>query len=410
MKRREFIINTALTLGGTALATTGCSNEKLIINEGQVTKRKFKDIEVPLLGFGCMRFPMNGNNVDIQEVDKMVDYAMEHGVNYFDTAYFYVESKSETIIGKSLSRYNRKDFILADKSPIYKIKTRREVKNIFEEQCKKCKVDFFDFYMCHNINKNTYDTYKKVYMYYELIELKKEGRIKYLGFSFHGTPEILRKVVKENEWDFCQLQINYLDWDIVKAKEQYDITQKVGIPVTVMEPLRGGGLVNLSEKAMSKLKEHYPNTTPAEFGLRWAASRKNVITVLSGMSELKQVKQNIDTFINFKSMTEDEEKVADEIAKIIQSKGEINCTACKYCIDVCPRNINIPAIFSIYNRYKAEGNRMLLSIYYETLDESERGDKCIKCGLCNKNCPQNLQIPDLLSQIDDEYKSIKKAQ
>ncbi len=350
---------------------------------------------------------MKGNEIDQQELDRMVDYCMEHGANYFDTAYMYVEGKSENAIGKSLKRYDRKDFMLADKSPIYKMKTREDVRKIFEEQLQKCQVEYFDFYMCHNINKNTYDTYKNVHMVEELVKLKKEGLIKYLGFSFHGTPEILKEVVKDYKWDFAQLQVNYLDWDVVKAHEQYDIVQEQGIPVTVMEPLRGGGLVNLSEKAMAKLKSNSDNT-PAAFGLRWAASRDNVVTVLSGMSNLQQVKENIQTFIDYKEMDEKEEQLADEIAKIIQSQGEINCTACKYCTEVCPRGINIPAIFALYNQYKVTNNKMLFKIYYETLAENEKADKCIKCNLCNKNCPQSLEIPNLLAKINDEYNKIKE--
>lgn len=408
MKRREFIINSALAIGGTALLSA-CGEKKLIKSENQVAKRRYRDIEVPLLALGCMRLPMRNDEIDQQELDRMVDYCMEHGANYFDTAYMYVDSKSELAIGKSLKRYKREDFILADKSPIYKMKTREDVRKIFEEQLKKCQVEYFDFYMCHNINKNSVDTYRNVAMYDELVKLKKEGRIKYLGFSFHGTPDILREVVKEHKWDFAQLQINYLDWDVVKAKEQYDIVQAEGIPVTVMEPLRGGGLVNLSDKALAKLKEHYPDTTPASFGLRWAASRKNVVTVLSGMSNLQQVKENIQTFIDYKEMTEDEIKVADEISKIIQSQGEINCTACKYCMEVCPRGINIPAAFALYNQYKISKSKMSFTMYYDTLSEAEQPDACIKCGLCSKNCPQNLDIPALLTKIADEYKKIKAS-
>ena len=407
MKRREFIVNSALTVVGGAFLS-GCSNKKIIKKEGEIAKRKFRELEIPLLGFGCMRLPMTKNNeVDMVELDKMVEYSMNHGANYFDTAYMYVDSKSETVMGKVLKKYKREDFILADKSPIYKMKTKDDVRKIFEEQLKKCQVEYFDFYMCHNINKNTFDTYKKVDMYNELLKLKEEGKIKYLGFSFHGTPDILREVVSEHKWDFCQLQINYLDWDVVKGKEQYEIAQSKNIPVTVMEPLRGGGLVNLSEKALNKLKERYPNTTPAEFGLRWAASRANVITVLSGMSNLEQIKQNIETFMNYKDMTKDEEKTADEIAKIIQSQGEINCTACKYCMEVCPKGINIPAIFSLYNQYKIVKNKMMFGIYYDTLSEEENAHNCISCGLCNKNCPQSLEIPTLLKKIAKEYDEIK---
>ncbi len=404
MKRREFIINSALVIGGTALLS-GCGKKELIKSESQVVRRKYKDITVPLLALGCMRLPMKGKDVDMQELEKMVEYCMTCGANYFDTAYMYVDGKSETVMGKVLKKYKREDFILADKSPIYKMKTSEDVRKIFNEQLEKCQVEYFDFYMCHNINQNTFATYRDVRMVDELIKLKKEGKIKYLGFSFHGTPEILREVVKDYKWDFAQLQINYLDWDVVKAHEQYNIVQEQGIPVTVMEPLRGGGLVNLSDKALAKLKEN-SNNTPAEFGLRWAASRDNVVTVLSGMSNLEQVKENIQTFINYKEMSKEEEQLADEIAKIIQSQGEINCTACKYCMEVCPRGINIPANFALYNQYKVTNNKMLFKIYYESLADSEKADKCIKCGLCNKNCPQALDIPKLLSKVADEYNKI----
>ena len=408
MKRREFIINSALTLGGAALLA-GCGKHEVILSENQIAKRKFKDLSVPLLGFGCMRLPMRGEEVDMNELEKMVEYAMQHGANYFDTAYMYVDGKSELAMGKVLSNYKREDIILADKSPAMYMKSKDDVKRIFEEQLKKCKTDYFDFYMVHNINKNTIDNYRNFEMFNQLNEFKKQGLVKYVGFSFHGTPEMLREVAPEHPWDFAQLQINYLDWDVVKAHEQYDIVQAQKIPVTVMEPLRGGGLVNLSEKAAAKLKELYPDTTPAAFGLRWAASRSNVITVLSGMSNLKQMQENIQTFIDYKDMTEAEIIADDEIAKIIQSQGEINCTACKYCTEVCPRGINIPAAFALYNQYKVTKNKMIFSMYYSTLGESEKPDKCIKCGLCNKNCPQSLDIPNLLSKVESAYKEVTKG-
>lgn len=406
MKRREFLINSAVALTGSILLS-GCNDKKIIKAENQIAKRKFKDLEIPLLGFGCMRLPMQGEEVDMKELERMVQYAMEHGANYFDTAYMYVQSRSEGCMGKVLKAYDRKSIILADKSPIYAMKTKDDVKRIFDEQLKRCQTDYFDFYMVHNINKNTIDNYYNLDVYNQLMDFKRQGLVKYVGFSFHGTPEMLRKVAPEHQWDFSQLQINYLDWDVVKAHEQYKIVQEQKIPVIVMEPLRGGGLVNLADKPMQMLKEKYPNTTPAEFGLRWAASRQNVVTVLSGMSNLEQIKQNIQTFIDYKDMTQEELEMADKLAKVIQSQGEINCTACKYCLEVCPRGINIPAAFSLYNQYKTTNNKMLFSIYYDSLAEDERPDKCIKCGLCNKNCPQGLDIPNLLAKIEDEYNKIK---
>ncbi|MBR0519100.1 aldo/keto reductase, partial [bacterium] len=366
------------------------------------------DIEMPLLGMGCMRLPMQGENVDMDELEKMADYLISHGANYFDTAYKYVDEKSETAIGKILKNYKRNDFLLADKSPIYKMTCQEDVKKIFDEQLKKCQVEYFDLYLCHNINNNVVDIYRNVKMYDELSKLKKEGKIKYLGFSFHGTPDLLKEIVKEHKWDFCQLQINYLDWELVKAKDQYEIAQSANLPIIVMQPLRGGGLVKLSEKSLAKLQEKNPNVNPAEFGLRWSASRKDVMTVLSGMSSLQQVKDNVETFINFKEVTDEEEKIAVETAKVIQSQGEIRCTGCKYCLEVCPKGINIPAIFALYNQYKLGQKAYRFQRYYDSLGESERPDKCIKCGLCVKNCPQYLEIPKLLAKVKDEYDKIPK--
>lgn len=403
MKRRDFLKNCSVAFTGTILLT-GCGNKGIITKEGQITRRKICDTDVPLLGLGCMRLPMKDNEVDMSELDSMVDYCIEHGANYFDTAYRYVDYKSETAIGKSLKRYNRNEFILADKNPIRFLKSKEDVSRIFQEQLKKCQVDYFDFYMAHNINVNTYDKYKQFDVYNELLKYKKDGKIKYLGFSFHGSTEMLKELIKENKWDFCMLQVNYLDWNVVKAEEQYNIAKKANIPVIAMEPLRGGSLVNLPDTALRQLQSKYPNTSPASFGLRWVASRQNIVTVLSGMSNIKQVKENIATFTNFKPMTEDEEKVAQDIAQIIQSQGEINCTACKYCLEVCPKGINIPAIFALYNQYKITKDKRFFLIYYNSLADNEKADNCIKCGVCNSNCPQELDIPLLLSKINEEIK------
>ena len=405
MERRDFIKNCSVALTG-AILLSGCKSSNFFQKKGQITRRKFKNITVPLLGLGCMRLPMKNGEIDMSEVDSMVDYCIEHGANYFDTAYLYLGGKSETAIGQSLKRYKRKDFLLADKMPLRALKEKGDIDRIFHDQLKKCQVDYFDFYLAHNININTFDNYKNFDVYNELLKYKIEGKIKHLGFSFHGSTEMLKEVVKEHKWEFCLLQINYLDWDIVKAKEQYDIATAAGIPVMVMEPLRGGALVNLPDEALKKLHSKYPKTTPAEFGLRWVASRKNVITVLSGMSNLQQVKENINSFTNFTDMTTGEEQTAKELAHIIQAQGEIKCTACKYCLEACPHGINIPANFALYNQYKAKNDKRFFRIYYNSLAESERADKCVHCGLCNSNCPQSLDIPTLLANISKEIKNI----
>lgn len=410
MRRRDFIINSALALGGTALLT-GCSKKEIQKSQNQVVRRKFKDTDMPLIALGCMRLPMRNDKIDMVELDKMVEYAMAHGANYFDTAYMYVDGKSENAIGEVLKKYDRESFILADKCPAYLVNSPSDVRKLCEEQLKKCQVKYFDNYMVHNINKNTISNYRDNNMYEELLKLKNEGLIKNIGFSFHGDPAMLREVIKEHKWDFCQLQINYLDWEVVNADELYQIADEAKVPVIVMEPLRGGVLCNLPDKAAQKLKEECPDDTQASFGLRWVASKERVFTILSGMSNLQQLKENVDTFVNYRKLSEKEEKTAHQIAQIIQSQGAISCTACKYCMEVCPRVINIPAIFGLYNMYKGNSapNAGFMFVYnYNALDESTRADKCIKCGLCNKNCPQNLDIPKLLDEVKEAHKKAEK--
>ena len=411
MKRREFIINSALAAGGVALLA-GCGKKEIKKSENQVVRRKFDNLEIPLIALGCMRLPMSNGKIDMAELDKMVAYAMEHGANYFDTAYMYVEGKSENAIGEILKQYPRDSFFLTDKNPSYLVNSPADVHRIFKEQLKKCQVEYFDNYMVHNINKNTISNYRDNDMYGELLKLKKDGLIKHLGFSFHGDPKMLKEVISEHKWDFCQLQLNYLDWEVVNGDQLYEIAEEANVPVIVMEPLRGGALCNIPAKAAEKLKAECPEDTQASFGLRWVANKPLVFTILSGMSNLQQVKENIDTFVNYRPFTEKEEKTAHEIAQIIQSQGAINCTACKYCMEVCPRGINIPAIFGLYNLYKASAQpnaEFMFVTNYDALKEEERADKCIHCGLCNKNCPQGLDIPKLLADVLAKVKEVEQG-
>ncbi len=411
MKRREFIINSALAAGGAALLA-GCGKKEIKKSENQVVRRKFDNLEIPLIALGCMRLPMSNGKIDMVELDKMVAYAMEHGANYFDTAYMYVDGKSENAIGEILKQYPRDSFFLTDKNPSYLVNSPADVHRIFKEQLKKCQVEYFDNYMVHNINKNTISNYRDNDMYGELLKLKKDGLIKHLGFSFHGDPKMLKEVISEHKWDFCQLQLNYLDWEVVNGDQLYEIAEEANVPVIVMEPLRGGALCNIPAKAAEKLKAECPEDTQASFGLRWVANKPLVFTILSGMSNLQQVKENIDTFVNYRPFTEKEEKTAHEIAQIIQSQGAINCTACKYCMEVCPRGINIPAIFGLYNLYKASAQPNAAFMFvtnYNALKEEERADKCIHCGLCNKNCPQGLDIPKLLADVLAKVKEVEQG-
>ncbi|MDR1695060.1 MAG: aldo/keto reductase [Endomicrobium sp.] len=411
MKRREFIVNSLLAIGGTALLNgcgAGGANAKRK-KTGLVVTRKFKNLDIPLLSFGCMRLPkLEDGTIDMPQFEKMTEYAMKHGVNYFDTAYGYHAGESENAVGKVLSNYKRDSFFLATKNPLRALTSKEDVRRIFEEQLKKCQTDYFDFYLAHNISVLTIDNFRSFGVYEELAKLKEEGKIRHLGFSYHGSYELLEEVAKEYPWEFCQIQLNYLDWTAMNVKQSYEVLTQAGIPVLPMSPLRGGALTKLTGSAKAVLEDEAPNDTQASFALRWVAGRENNFTVLSGMSSLQQMEENVETFINYKPITKKEEDVADKISSILQKQGEINCTTCNYCQD-CPRGVAIPAIFDMYNEYKAAGKTDVFLQKYDALKDREKAGKCIKCGLCSENCPQLLDIPPLLEMIDNTVKNLKKG-
>jgi len=400
MKRRDFLINSAAA-GAAAVLFAGCSIKNAGF-EPRVKTRKFNGLNISLLGFGCSHLPETSGKIDETELERMIDYSLKRGINYFDTSNLASKGQAEGAIGRVLKKNKRESFYLAGKSPIHKMQAREDVRSLFFKQLEKFASPYFDFYMCHQIDDFNVYHYREVQMYDELLRLKKEGRIKFLGFSFHGTPELLKELVKEHKWDFVYLQLNYADWNNLKAQEQYEIVRKENIPVIVMLPLRGSRLINLKGRALEVLKENCPDAKPADFGLRWAASKEGVITVLSGMSTFEQVKENADTFAGFKPMTEHELKTADEIAQVLRAQGEINCTACRYCLSVCPENINIPAVLFLYSEYKVTKDSRFYNMNYKSFSKDERADKCTKCGLCRKICPQHLDIPALLAEAAEQ--------
>ena len=413
MNRREFIKNSILAASG-AVLLSGCTfKTSAPAVTGGVATAKFKDISVSMLGFGAMRLPTDANgNIDDALNKKMVKTALDAGINYFDTAYMYMNGKSERAMGDALKPYDRDSFNLTTKMPVMMLDREEDVERIFNEQLERCRTDHFDFYLVHCLNKHNWENTKKYNVIPFLEQKKKEGKIKYLGFSHHDTPELLQEIIDYyDKWEFVQLQINKIDWKSCRGEEQYNIARIAKLPIIVMEPLRGGVLCDLPQKAKELLKKECPNDTQASFGLRWVASKPLVFTILSGMSNFQQLKENVDTFVNYKKMTEKELEIAKKIAGIIQSQGAIACTACKYCMEVCPRGINIPAIFGLYNVYKGskQKNRNFMFVYnYNALDESTKADKCIDCNLCSKNCPQNLEIPKLLKKVIKEYEIAQK--
>lgn len=408
MNRREFLKSAIFASVGLALLKTTnliADKTKKIIDK--VTTRKYKNLDVSLLGFGCMRLPLKDPaTIDMDTMKQMVDYAINHGVNYFDTAWFYHGGKSELAIGEVLKKYPRKSFYLADKLPLRVLQDSKDVQDKFNEQLKKCQVDYFDFYLAHNVNKREVDTLERCNVYPQLLKKKQEGKIKYLGFSFHDKPELLEQVIKKYKWDFVQLQINPIDWKSVDAKQQYEIATKYNLPVIVMNPLKGGQLSTLNPKAVDLLKVANPNVSPSSWNLRYVASLPNVLVVLSGMSAYEHVVDNVKTFTNFEPLTNKEQDVLSNAIAVYNSSGAIACTYCQYCID-CPIGVDIPKHFMIYNQYKVNGNKNKFIREYENIAEDKRADKCISCGLCKTKCPQKLEIPELLKEVNKTYTSLK---
>ena len=373
-----------------------------------VQKRTIKriNVEVPQLGLGLMRLPLKpgGTPADIDEEKaiEMVDYAIEHGVNYFDTAYMYHDGVSANFAGKALSRHPRNSYFLANKIPVYICQSPQEMDEMFEDQLKRCKTDYFDFYLVHAMDRTNID---KTHQFntYEFLEKKRaEGKIRYLGFSFHDNAALLQQILNEHKWDFCQVQLNYLDWVMQRGKELYDVIEKNDIQCMVMEPVRGGYLAKFNEQIEQILKSYAPDASIASWGIRWAASLKNVATVLSGMSNMDQLKDNIATLSDFKPLTQEEHALLEKVREELTKVGSIPCTGCRYCMP-CPAGVNIPGTFRAYNDYKQIGRAIIaISSYQHGMDESEKAINCVECGQCAEHCPQHLEIPTLLQKAHKE--------
>ncbi|MHC6203809.1 aldo/keto reductase [Breznakiellaceae bacterium SP9] len=359
-------------------------------------------IDVSLLGFGCMRLPLVGDDkakIDYPLAQKMIDRAIKSGVNYFDTAWPYHDGMSEVFVGDTLSKYPRETYFLASKMPTWElIQSETDVERIFNEQLGKCKVDYFDFYLVHSLERDRMDRFQRFDMYNKLLKKKEEGKIKRLGFSFHDNAELLAQIVKEHRWDFAQIQLNYIDWDTLNAKGLYEILTQAKLPVIIMEPVRGGALATLNAKSTAILKEAAPTASTASWALRFAAALPNVMTVLSGMSSLEQVDDNLQTFRHFKPLTDSEQAVLAQAAAAFRASGTIPCTGCRYCMD-CESGVDIPRVFSHYNTYQTTKERFIFDMCYRSLSDSQQPKNCIGCGECLKKCPQSIDIPRFMKEI-----------
>ncbi len=380
-------------------------------------------VKVSALGMGNMRLPVFNDvekDINREKAQEIIDYAYSHGINYYDTAYRYHGGNSEFFIGEALSKYPRDSWYLASKFPGHMIVKKENgvigftsglagwpdstVPKVFEEQLAKCRVDYFDFYLLHNVNE------KSVAMYYDeelgivnhLLEEKKAGRIRHLGFSTHGTAETIDKFLTrfEGVFEFVQIQLNYLDWKLQDAKSKVEVIAKHGLKIVVMEGIRGGRLASLPEAEAAKLAARRPGDSAARWALRWLQSLPEVAVVLSGMTTLDQIIDNVETFAEPNPVNEEEKKLLFEVADAMLSW--VPCTACRYCTEGCPMQLEIPKIIAAYNGVK--NGDMMASYSLADCDPSMDPTRCVGCGACTGICPQNIPIPDIMKEFGEMLK------
>lgn len=362
-------------------------------------KRKLDNlgIETSLLGFGCMRFPTIDGKIDMKRTGDMLDNAINRGVNYFDTAYAYHDGQSELVVGELMKKYDRDSFYLATKLPLWFVDSREKAAQIFEEQLKKLQMDYVDFYLLHSMNKEHFELCKKLDLFSFCDELKRQGKIRYFGFSFHDSYEVFEEIINYRKWDFCQIQLNYMDTEDGPGMRGYELAEKLGVPVVIMEPVKGGTLANLSPDLRENLEAVNPGKSAASFALRFVGSLPGVKVILSGMSNEEQVDDNLNTFDNFVPLSNEERNVIEKNKKIMKARVQNSCTGCRYCMP-CPAGVNIPEIFKTWNTYHMYQNYWTVNWNWEKMDVKEKPENCIECGKCEKACPQHIAIRDNLKK------------
>ena len=370
-------------------------------------------MEIKKLGFGLMRLPYSANkewgNVDIEKSREMIDAYLAEGFSYFDTAWIYHGGFSEKIFGELVAkRYPRNKFQVTSKMPVWEIKKEEDLSKVFEAQLKNCCVDYFDYYFLHSLDKHNYEQSEKLNGFDFVKKMKKEGKIKHIGFSFHGDAELLDKILsKYPEMELIQLQINYIDWesDNVQSRKCYEVAMKHKKIISIMEPVKGGSLANPMEDAKKMFTSYNPNASVASWAIRYAASLDNVLVVLSGMSNMEQLKDNMSYMKDFVPLNNCERDIVKKAANLIKSTIAIGCTGCRYCTDGCPKSINIPRYFELYNEAKRYGVNSFRWHYNEEKKHSSGPGECVKCHSCEKHCPQKLKISDLLGEVNAAFES-----
>ena len=367
--------------------------------------------KMPKLGFGMMRLPKTNDKIDLDAVCGMVDACMRAGMNYFDTAYIYHGGESEDIVRQAVvERYPRDSFMLADKLPQWVMKGADDRDRILNEQLRRLGTDHLDVYLLHDVHDGaSYENYLKYDCFSWLRGVKAQGRAKHIGFSYHGTPELLDEILSAHpEIEIVQMQLNYADWDdpVVQAGRVHEVLCRHGLPIIVMEPVKGGNLAALVDAEAEMLKAAAPDVSIASWALRFAASQKNVVTVLSGMSTPAQVQDNLRTFGSFEPLNADEAAVIERVRAHMKTIPTIPCTGCRYCTDGCPQKIDIPEIFSCVNRLRRFGDTQgVRTAYAQLAQNGARAADCVACDQCQSVCPQHLPVPELLSEASAAFDS-----
>ncbi len=359
-------------------------------------------------GFGMMRLPMKNEEVDNEQTKKMVDFFIDHGFNYFDTAHGYIGGKSEIAVRECLtSRYDRSRYILTNKLTGTYFNKQEDIRPLLETQLEACGVDYFDFYLMHAQNSDIFEKFKKCRAYETAFELKKEGKVKHVGISFHDKADVLDRILTEYpQIEIVQIQFNYLDYDSasVESRRVYEVCEKHDKPVLVMEPVKGGSLVNLPEDAQ-KYFDELNGGSNASYAIRFAAGFKNIRVVLSGMSTFEQMQDNVSFMENFEPLNEKEMDAVRKVTEVFNSKNMIPCTACRYCVEenTCPMDIRIPDLFASYNSAQIKRDWNVNHYYERAVSNHGKASDCVKCGMCESVCPQHLPIRSLLEKVAAEF-------
>lgn len=368
--------------------------------------KEFQGLKLSALGMGAMRLPViDGDDarIDEKKAEEMVDYAMAHGVNYYDTAWGYHDGKSELVMGRALSKYPRESFYLTTKFPGYDLSNMDKVEEIFEKQLEKCGVEYFDFYLFHNVCEMNIDAYlnPKYGIYEYLLQQKKAGRIRHLGFSAHGSYDVMKRFLEAygKDMEFCQIQLNYLDWSFQDAKAKVELLKEYHLPVWVMEPLRGGRLASLTPEETAKLQAMRPDEKVPAWAFRFLQSIPEVTMVLSGMSNMEQMQENIRTFEEDKPLSETEMKNLLAMAEEMVKKIVLPCTACHYCVSHCPQGLDIPRLLELYNEHCFTQGGFIAPMALAAIPQDKQPVSCIGCRSCEAVCPQQIHISEAMADF-----------